>query len=214
MGFDPGQFAQFRTMQREMPEDLWQPIWDTVNYPAGGAASLSFFTVPVGQAATLLRFGATAGLAASASRSKTRLDTNLENAGVLPTKAFKLYGVSVNYVPLRVDGTNPTFAAIDKMTLALAGYLELRILDKPYLQIPTRAVPEASGLSYGPSATSIGAGVIGSGNPRDIFWLAVPLVFEPYQTFTMSITYDGSPAVNQGTDVCVILWGLQRRPSQ
>lgn len=217
VGYDPGRFGQFRTMMRELPEDVWWPLYDKVNYPSAGVGSLTFFSTPRGQNATLLRMGTTtAGETASATRAKTLMDSNVEQAGVLPTKAYKIYGLKMQYTGARVDfgGTNPHLTGSDKQILALAGVVEFRIIDKPYLQIPLADIPEPVGMAYTAGGTTNTGGYWGTGNPRDCYWLGVPLVLEPFQNFQIVITFDGSPILNRAMDVQLELQGMIRRPGQ
>lgn len=79
---DPLAAQGFRTQRAEFPEDLWQPLYDRANYAAAGQSSLSFFSVPRGQSATLIT------LATAAAKIKTYRDTNMENSNVVPTKMF------------------------------------------------------------------------------------------------------------------------------
>lgn len=77
-GNDPLKAQGFRTQRAELPEDLWQPLYDRVNYTAAGTSQLSFFSTVLGQSATLIRAGSASAV------SKTKRDTNMENANVVP----------------------------------------------------------------------------------------------------------------------------------
>ncbi len=77
---DPLKAQGFRTQRAESPEDLWQPLYDRVNYPAIGATQLAFFSTPQGQVAPLIL-----GIGAAANKVKTYRDTNMQNANVVPT---------------------------------------------------------------------------------------------------------------------------------
>jgi hypothetical protein len=89
---DPMQAMQYRTQRAEMPEDFGQPLYDRVNYPAAGTGTLSFFSTPRGQSATL-----NTAEAAPAAKNKSFRDTNMENANVVPTKLYKFIGISVAF---------------------------------------------------------------------------------------------------------------------
>ena len=54
MAGDPMKAQAYRTQRAELPEDLWQPLYDRVNYPAAGTSALGFFSSSRGQTATLL----------------------------------------------------------------------------------------------------------------------------------------------------------------
>lgn len=211
---DPGQFGRFRTQMREQPEDIWQPVYDRVNYPAAGSGELSFFSVPVGGSATLIRVGV------AASINKTRRDTNLEQQGVIPTKAFKIHGFSLAYIPLQqaVAAANTISIADDITRLAHGGFMEFRIVDKPYLYLPLHKIPGGLRVSGGMATTITASSIIspgtGTGAPRDIYWIGVPLTLDPYQNFSVRFQFDGTVTVTQTFDLQLFLEGYMRRPGQ
>ncbi len=219
---DPGQFAKYRTQMRESPEDIWQPIYDRKNYPAAGAFELVYFSIPVGGSDTLIRAGT------AASVTKTRRDTNLEQQGVIPTKAFKIHGFSLCFIPVQqavsataLGGTGSTGSILDDMMrLAYGGFMEFRIVDKPYLYLPLHKIPgtgvfRGTGFAAATGAmVAESAGGPGTGAPRDIYWIGIPLVLDPYQNFSMRLQFDGSPALNQTFDIQVFMEGYLRRPGQ
>lgn len=212
---DPANFAKFRTQMREQPEDIWQPVYDRVNYPAAGSGELAFFSVPLGGSATLIRAGA------AATVNKTRRDTNLEQQGVIPTKAFQVHGFSLTLIPLQQAIAGAATPSIhDDMTRILAGgFLEFRIVDKPYIYLPLHKIP-ATGTLRGSIATTAtgttmaGAGGSGTGAPRDIYWIGVPLTLDPYQNFSARVQFDGTVALVQTFDLQLFLEGYMRRPGQ
>ena len=213
---DPGQFQRFRTQMRESPEDIWQPVYDRKNYAAAGTFEIIFFSVPIGGSDTLIRAGA------AASVTKTRRDTNLETQGVIPTKAFKIHGFSICYVPLQqaVAAANTQSIVDDMQRLMYGGFLEFRIVDKPYLYLPLHKLPATGVLrtSVGGAFTAgnvaLGAGGPGTGSPRDAYWLGVPLTLDPYQNFSARMQFDGSPALIQTFDIQLFMEGYMRRPGQ
>lgn len=216
---DPGQFAKYRTQMRESPEDIWQPVYDRKNYPAAGTFELVYFSIPVGGTDTLIRAGAAAAV------TKTRRDTNLEQQGVIPTKAFKIHGFSLCFIPVQQIASATGFAATpsildDMMRLMYGGYMEFRIVDKPYLYLPLHKIPgtgvfRGAAFAAGTAPTvGISGGGPGTGAPRDIYWIGIPLVLDPYQNFSMRLQFDGSPALNQTFDIQVFMEGYLRRPGQ
>jgi hypothetical protein len=212
---DPMALAQFRTMMREQPEDLYQPFYDRVNYPAAGAGQLSFFSVPIGGQATLIRAGAAAAF------NKTRRDTNLEQQGVVPTKALQVHGFSMSFIPVQQAVAVAATAGIpdDVQRMIYGSYLELRLVDKPYLYLPTILIP-STGVLRGMAATTAAATTMvsapgsGSGNPRDAWWTGVPLTIDPYQNFSATLTFDGVVAVGQTYDIYLFAHCYVRRPGQ
>lgn len=154
---DPLNPQGFRTQRAESPEDLWQPLYDRVNYAAGGSSSLAFFATPRGQSATLITQGT------AASKVKTSRDTNIDNSNVVPTKLYKFVGMSVGYVH-----SNLTLAtnANDRAIIRDGAYVNFRIVDKDILFLPLIAIPEmnpVAAVSSTATATSITAFASGGG---------------------------------------------------
>lgn len=212
---DPAQFARFRTQMREQPEDIWQPVYDRVNYPAAGSNELTFFSVPVGGSATLIRAGVAAAV------NKSRRDTNLEQQGVIPTKAFKVHGFSLTLIPLQQAIAAAATPSIfdDMQRILFGGFLEFRIVDKPYIYLPLHKIPatgvlRASAATTATTTTIVGGGGSGTGAPRDIYWIGVPLTLDPYQNFSARFQFDGTVALVQTFDVQLFLEGYMRRPGQ
>jgi len=78
--------------------------------------------------------------------STTLLDTNMTTSGMLPTpQAYSIYGISA-FVQQGLDETN--FAKLMNESA-----IELRLSNKPYLQIPFHSIPAGGGL-YGMAATT------------------------------------------------------------
>lgn len=212
---DPLAMAQLRTQMRENPEDIYQPQYDRVNYPAAGQFELSFFTQAIGASVTLIQGGVTV------TKQKSHRDTNLTQPGVIPTKAMQIHGFSVDYIPVQqaVAGANTPSIVDDVQRLMYGGYFTLTLIDKPYLIVPNFLVP-ALGQVRGSVATTATAVTVlsapggGTGGVRDIFWIGVPLTVDPYQSFAVKMNFDGSPVVTQTYDINVTLHCYLRRPGQ
>lgn len=181
-----------------------------MNYAAAGASQLSFFTIPIGQSATMIR----AGVAASVT--KTRRDTNLEQAGHIPSKAFKIHGFSLNYIPLQqaVAGAATDDIVDDIHRLAYGGYMEFKILDKTYLYLPLDQIPGSSYRGATTATNNVGGGGFGTGSPRDIYVLGIPLTLDPFQSFSITMYWDGTVALTQTFDLRLNVLGYLRRPGQ
>ncbi len=203
LGVDPLKSQGYRTQRAELPEDLWQPLYDRVNYAAAGQSQLSFFSVPRGQSATLIT-DQTGG-----SKTKTFRDTNMENANVVPTKMFKFIGISWAIVHSDTDGTAN---AEDRELIRNNSYLQFRIVDKDLLFLPMVAVPETNPVVALTSTAQIAhAGGGGYGVP--MYKLPVPITLNPYENFTVSINFDGTVDLSNTVDVYLILQGFMRRPT-
>ncbi len=218
---DPAQFARYRTQMRERPEDIWQALYDRVNYPVGGVAGdLNFFATPLGGSVTLiLKSGA--GAAAAVNKSKSFRDTNLPNQGVLPAKAFQIHGFSLHYIALQqaVGGAQTPSIVDDTTILMNGGFIEVRLIDKPYFVLPLVRIPDpgtlrAMAATTATATTMVSSAGPGTGSPRDIYWITPPLTIDPYQNFTVRASWDGAPAIGQTNDLQLFLEGFTRRPGQ
>ena len=214
---DPAQFARYRTQMRERPEDIWQCLYDRVQYPAAGVAGdLSFFATPLGGTASLIQAGVVV-----AAKSKSFRDTNLPNQGVLPAKAFQIHGFSLHYIPLQqavAAALTPTIVD-DVARLVNGGFIEVRLIDKPYIVLPLNRVPDPGSLrgtlaTTATATTMVSAAGPGTGSPRDIYWITPPLTLDPYQNFFVRASWDGAPLINQANDLQLFLEGFTRRPGQ
>lgn len=138
MAGDPMKAQAYRTQRAELPEDLWQPLYDRVNYPAAGTSALGFFSSSRGQTATLLSTVA-AGVWTAASKVKSFRDTNIENSNVVPTKMFKIVGVSVAFLHANQNDGNVTR---DREIIRGGSFLQFRIVDKDIIFLPLVTIPE------------------------------------------------------------------------
>ena len=211
-GNDPINAQMYSTQRMGSPEDLFQPIYDRVNYAVGGAASLSFFSQPQGAAVTLNIAGA------AAAKNKSYRDTNMETAGVMATKRFTVIGMAINFIPAQqaVAVAATTSIADDILILKNGGWVEFRIGDKPLLYMPMNLIPESNPISSIASTannvTIIGAGATAA-IPYPMMKFAIPVTINPQETFRFTLNFDGSPTITQATDIQVVLYSFMRRPS-
>ncbi len=208
---DPLNATKYRTQRSESPEDLWQPIWDRANYPNAGVASINFFAIPRGGAATLIR-----GVAvAAAGVNKTLLDTNLDNAGVIPTKLFEIHGISWGIIH-QVPGGATDLA--DRDRLRNNGYMRWRIVDKDILILPLLLLPEINPMvvaSTTANITTILGTAGGGGIGIPMYRLPIPVTIQPYENFSVEFIFSQvalATAVNS-VDLYLIFHSYMRRPT-
>jgi hypothetical protein len=210
---DPMRSQEYRTQRSELPEDLWQPLYDRVNYAVGGTSQVSFFAVPKGQSATLLSTFATPATWTAASKSKTYRDTNIENSNVVPTKLFKTVGISwAIFHSVLNQSTN----AIDRSVLRNGGFFQFRIVDKDIVFLPLSLIPEVNpiiAVSTTANATTINSAAGGGGSNVPMYKFPIPITLNPYENFTTLMVFDNSPPVNATLDVQCILHAYMRRPT-
>jgi len=208
---DPLKSQVTRVQRPELPEDLWQPLYDRINLvSAGGSLSseYAFFSTPKGQSATLIT-----GTAAPASKTKTFRDTNLDQAGVVPTKLFKFIGISM----MIVHGTkNSVTNSADRDLFFTGGFLRFRIVDKDILILPLTNFPEQNPISS--VATTANNSTItaqGAGGGQGIKWYPLPIniTLNPYENFSVVMDFDGTVTLTGAMDVGIVLQGFMRRPT-
>lgn len=159
---DPMKSQEYRTQRSELPEDLWQPLYDRVNYAVGGANQASFYAVPKGQTATLLSTFATPQTWTAAAKGKTYRDTNIENSNVVPTKLFKTVGISWGMFHSVINSaTNAT----DREVIRQGGYLQFRIVDKDIIFLPLSLIPEVNPIV---SSTQTGVNAYAGGGGQNV----------------------------------------------
>ena len=201
----------FRTQRPESPEDLSQPLYDRVNYPAAGVGQLSFFSSPIGTSVTLIRAGATGTFA------KTKRDTNLETQNVAPAKMFKLVGVSVAYIPVQqaIGTANTGSIGDDIMRLKYGAAFEFLIGDKRILDLPVHIIPESNPIQS-VSTTITASSMISSGTvqgiPMPMYKFNIPVTVNPYESFRANFVFDGTVTLVQTMDVQLIFHAFMRRP--
>lgn len=177
---------------------------------AGTAQQLSFFSIPRGGTAVLIRGGG-----AGAAVAKTYRDTNMENAGVIPTKMHVIVGISMAFFNRTAGNVN---IADDREIVRDNSYIEWRIVDKQILVLPIVCIPELNPLVVASTTvnndTVIGsAGGGGAGVP--MYRLSVPVTLMPFENFSFHMKWDGTVATPSGLDMDIlfVLQGFMRRPT-
>lgn len=190
-------------------QDIYQPMWDRVNYPSAGTSQLTFFNVPVGQSATLI----VAGVAGS--NVKTFRDTSFESANILPTKALSCRGIGIKLIPLQqaVATTNTGTIMDDKMRIYSGAYLQWIIVDQVRLRLPLMEFrqldPDFASTTLNAS-TMWGASGVGMG---DKYWLD-PIDIPANTNINFTMVFPGSVTLTQTFDILVTLACFERRPVQ
>lgn len=225
---DPLQAQSYKTQRADMPEDLWQPLYDRTSIVGSAAgvvpSSVSFFSVPKGQTAALIQTQTAttltnANTGATVSKTKTYRDTNMDSANVVPTKMFKFVGISIAFVH-NVKGAIPNGA--EREMILTGGYFQFRIVDKDLLFLPLIALPElnpvvsafgAGGATAGALGSSAAHAGSGGGVGIPMYKLPVPITLNPYENFSVTMSFDGTITLANALDMYVILHGFMRRPT-
>ena len=207
--------------RRGQEEVVRQTFYDFQNWGASGVGvtEYSFFQVPVGQS------------------GKTRADTNMTNAGLLPApQKFLIQGVEIHFLsglsPSRFNATasdanvngylDDVVAALGTTTTNVGGFLELSIGSKPYLteaplyRLPpkTRFKPENS-IATNAAATGFIAYdyAVSAGRP---YFLDPPAFVPSMQNFKVTINFPTAVTLPSALNarIGVVLEGLVYRLSQ
>lgn len=135
-------FSNNRVNLPDTIETIWEPLYDSVTYPAAGATSLTFFQEQIGKA------------------GKTLKDTNMDLDGQLPKgKAFLVTGIQLAFYSgldsdMAHDGDFPLDPNVtsDVRTFTENGHLIFRIQSKDYLrQAPLGKFPPVERLTVSSS---------------------------------------------------------------
>lgn len=208
MAGDPMKAQAYRTQRAELPEDLWQPLYDRVNYPAAGTSALGFFSSSRGQSATLLAT-VTAGVWTAATKVKSFRDTNIENSNVVPTKMFKIVGVSVAFLHANQNDGNVTR---DREIIRGGSFLQFRIVDKDIIFLPLVTIPEMNPV-VATTGNNVNGTAGGGGQNVPMYKFPIPITINPYENFTIQMTSDNSPPISQTMDIYMMLHAYMRRPT-
>jgi len=208
MAGDPMKAQAYRTQRAELPEDLWQPLYDRVNYPAAGTSALGFFSSSRGQTATLLSTVA-AGVWTAAAKVKSFRDTNIENSNVVPTKIFKIVGVSVAFLHANQNDGNVTR---DREIIRGGSFLQFRIVDKDIIFLPLVTIPEMNPV-VSTTGNNVNGTAGGGGQNVPMYKFPIPITINPYENFTIQMTSDNSPPISQTMDIYMMLHAYMRRPT-
>jgi hypothetical protein len=157
-----------------MKEKLHWPLYDDYNVAAGkalGPGTIPFFVN---------------------IQNKTRMGTNMQTSGVLPSQN------SYEARALRVVVNGLT---VDELTSLIYGsVIRFIVGEKIMVESPTFLFPSGAGV-YNPSA-------IGHGepNPKEIFSFAEPIFIESHQSFVVELAFPDGPNTSFNVKDNARLW--------
>lgn len=190
-------FQNNRVNLSNVQEVIYEPLYDTVTYPAAGSSSLTLFQNQIGK------------------NGKKLDETNMDLDGQLPAgKVFLMTGIQLAfYAGDSSAGANneliPNHITSDTRTFAENGHLILRIQSKDYLrQAPLGKFPAVervsgfSALGMGADATAEKKGFIEYATPCGREFSINGLLLESNQNF--SIELRDLPPLLSGVDAKVV----------
>ncbi len=147
-GVSQAELQQYQSSIPNMKDAIFAPLYDYQTYPAAGALSFNFFSVPQGQGVTSAPGGA--GV-------KTFLDTNMQVPNTLPLgNTFLVIGIEVEYWPTLTPGRAGVAAAAatmgsnwnDVYSVLRNGALTFQVQNRNYVQDgPLMKFPTSTRLS-------------------------------------------------------------------
>lgn len=203
---------KMRTFRPEQPEDLWQPIYDRMNYAAAGTTQIRFFSIALGGSTTLITAGS------AAAKNKTYRDTNWQTSGADLNRAYEAHGVGMIFVPVQqaVDNASSNDIVDDMMRVLYGGWLNIETNNNRKFQLPLCLIPAPAMFRASVATTATNTTLVSGGgvtSSRDFFMFNVPLVLEPGQTIDMTMNWDGTVSITQTMDIYLVLAAYMRKPS-
>lgn len=198
-------------VNRPGKEQIRSSLYDFQTYLAAGQTSLTFFQVPVGQA------------------GKTKVDTNMDQAGALPAgKQFLLETIELYFFPgVPVDtiastATNTAKQADDMYQFIQSGYLDLYIGSKSYLtESPLGRFPPSTGMRIDQAITgTLAAPALFKSEYASatglIYRVQPEITLQSTQNFNVSLNWPVAVALPSTVNarVGVVMRGVLERNSQ
>ena len=201
----PAVSAANLVLDRGRPEDFGQPLYDRIGVDTTVPTTANFFSVPIGQASTLIR------MATAASVIKTRRDTNLEQAGFIATRAHEVRGLA--FAIIHADRDAATNAQ-DRAFVVDGGWLKFTVAgSKTILEIPMIAIPIVNDfVSVATTATATNVNAL-TGPKAPMFKLNPHIALEATTNFSVELSWDGTITLSNALDVQLFMFGGMRRPT-
>lgn len=164
-------------------EKLHWPLYDAFFVPgANGAAAPTFYSEMNKRDPRVLRFFVDV-------QSKTRLETNLQASGILPSlNSFEARALRVIVSPFAAAGQGgPRARLMDNILadLIYSSVTSLLVGEKVMIEMPTYYFPSGAGVS--PGAQNVPSH--GEPDPMATFRFSEPVAIEPNQNFRVEMTF-------------------------
>lgn len=186
--------ARYSAVSRSIGEYFTQGLYDTVNYAAAGQAVMTFFAIPLGQAAVLTT---AAGGAPAAGTIKTYRDTNMEVAGFVPDKAYQFSGMSVFFRRI----TDLVTDELDRKLIIGNTWWHFRIGDKDVLYVPACWPPIVNNTIN----TTWGATRVDGGPRASMYGFPTPITVLPGQVIRVTLEAGALVPITTTLDVQLML---------
>lgn len=205
------QLSQYNVNRPDQVEVIRQSLYDFTTYAQAGQTQLQFFQTPKGQS------------------SKTFADTNMTNAGMLPSpQSFLVENIQIYLFPAVAELAGIGASTLhddfikDVYNVMTTGWLELFIGSKPYLdEAPLMKFPPANGLSgYAAlsdtttAAADKNAWISYASNSGPIYEMSPQLLIPPTQNFVVTLNWPTAQAITAAARIGVVMGGVLYRNSQ
>ncbi len=198
---------QFSVLSSTISEYFSQGLYDTVNYPATGAAVLTFFAIPLGAAATLTT---ALGAAPAANTVKTYRDTNMETANFIPDKRYTFSGMSVAFKRVTANAVFLITDETDRQFILNNGWWHIRVGDKDVLYVPAIFVPLFNPYT---ASTVTAMNIASNGQITPIYGFGNPLTVNPGQVLRVTLEFPGLVPITTTLDIQLLLHASMQRPA-
>lgn len=188
---------RFSVNMNGVVEALWQPIYDTLVYPAAGATNLVAFQNPVGVGGT------------------TKAATNVQSAGMFPAgQNFIATEITVEFTPGAVTTAAAYFT--DLLAFSNSGWLELNVGSKNYLtEAPMGAFPTKHRLQpFAVNDASAAPTVFRYAQNRGEIYNITPVLIPQNQNFAVTLQWPVLVPVSAQASIQVKLGGYLFRTAQ
>lgn len=178
-------------------EAIRQPLYDTVAYAAAGQTTLTFFALPIGQG------------------GKTKVDTNMTNAGMLPApQNFLVTSIHLEFKPgasltpaSQAASLEGASVIEDTYVFGTNGLLEMQVGSKVQLQDgPLGVFPPRTSMDVA-LATTVAANSPGYGQWKGMVYDITPILIPWGQNFNVTAIWNALvplPSTVAGTVRCTL----------
>jgi hypothetical protein len=134
---------------------------------------------------------------------KTKLETNMDTAGMLSRNSFEVRAlrVVIAALPLEEEEVDPDDPGLSPRVIEEFIYNSITTLsvgEKKYLEVPTFMCPSGAGPHGGNGTSGVSHG---EPNPMATFRFAEPIVIPPQQSFRVEITFPHGLDENELTNL-------------
>jgi hypothetical protein len=199
----------YNALDPNRPQYFDQPLYDTVCYPILGAATLNFFTIPLGQPA-VIRTPLGGAPVAGVLWPKTYRDTNMQVAGIIPGDQMWMFtGFNIVFRRAVLPATPELITDhLDRQLIMNNGWFNVRIGQKDVFWIPSDLVPV-----FNPNVNTTWGGADNQNNGMTVpmYTFKTPITIQGGQTINVTLNYPGAVVVTTAVDLLLTFYASMLR---